>query len=179
MDPRRTPAGQHRDAETGLLIAGGVTVILLTGIIWLATEPLRIWHVTGADGQPHPDTATWIAYGISGALLVSLLVFISVYASNRRPAATPPPSVREALGIAGTLPPLCHHPGAVRVESAVDPDQTLAWWCPACKTQLDPGFMAAELTPDSTWPAIRRPWKTGCLCASCRAGLPCQKEARL
>jgi hypothetical protein len=66
--------------ESGLLTYDliAITVMLLiAGIMWVAAAPLRIWHVTGSDGQEHPDTATWIAYGTSGAVIVGALVFFS------------------------------------------------------------------------------------------------------
>ncbi|MEK7767333.1 MAG: hypothetical protein AAB368_13970, partial [bacterium] len=41
----------------------------IAGIIWIAAAPLRIWHTIGADGQEHPDAATWAAYGAGGAVI--------------------------------------------------------------------------------------------------------------
>lgn len=58
-------------------------IALIAGIAWIAFAPLRIWHKTGADGQQHPDTATWIAYGISGGVIVLLLMFFSIRAAGK------------------------------------------------------------------------------------------------
>jgi len=51
-------------------------------------------------------------------------------------------------------PAACAHEGAVAVGSAVL--GVLAWLCPDCGTQLDPGFRSSELRPDASWPPVRR-----------------------
>lgn len=61
-----------------------VAIPVVAGIAWIASAPLRIWHVTGPDGKEHPDMATWIAYGAGGALIVAALVVFSIRAANRR-----------------------------------------------------------------------------------------------
>jgi len=62
-------------AVAGLFLAVAVT--------WVVMAPLRIWHVTGADGQEHPDMATWIAYGAGGAVIMGVLMFFSIRASAK------------------------------------------------------------------------------------------------
>ena len=60
-----------------------VAIPVAAGIFWIAAAPLRIWHVTGPDGQQRPDTATWIAYGIGGTLILAALMTVSIRASRR------------------------------------------------------------------------------------------------
>lgn len=142
-------AGCRRDiaaTETGLLKLDAAMIAgcaLIAGVAWVALAPLRIWHRTGADGHMHPVTATWIAYGTGGALLLACLMFFSIRAAAKagraaRPALTP--AAAEALEIARTLPPPCRHPRAVKVDSAVNRKVTLENWCPDCETQLGPAF---------------------------------------
>jgi hypothetical protein len=59
-----------------------VAIPVVAGICWIAAAPLRIWHVTGADGKQHPDTATWIAYGIGAALILAAMMAGSIRASR-------------------------------------------------------------------------------------------------
>ena len=61
-----------------ILIAG----LILVGVIWVVRIPLRIWHTTGSDGQMHPDTATWIAYGVAGGLIMLTMMAVSIRAVN-------------------------------------------------------------------------------------------------
>jgi hypothetical protein len=61
---------------------GVAALFAVCGIAWIALAPLRIWHTIGADGQEHPDTATWIAYGIGGAVIMAALMFFSIRASR-------------------------------------------------------------------------------------------------
>jgi hypothetical protein len=72
--------------ESGLIgfdMIAIAAMFLIVAVIWIVTAPLRIWHVIGSDGQEHPDTATWIAYGISGAVIMGLLMFFSIRASAK------------------------------------------------------------------------------------------------
>ena len=57
---------------------------LIAGVLWLVMVPLRIWHVTGADGQQHPDAATWIAYGAGGAVVTGALMLFSIRSARKR-----------------------------------------------------------------------------------------------
>jgi hypothetical protein len=66
--------------------AGIAVIAAIAGIFWVALVPLRIWHTIGADGKQHPDTATWIAYGIGGTVIVVALMLVSIRAANRRPS---------------------------------------------------------------------------------------------
>ena len=50
----------------GCLLPVGICAVI-AGVVWVVSVPLRFWHTTGADGQQHPDAATWIAYGTGGA----------------------------------------------------------------------------------------------------------------
>jgi hypothetical protein len=142
--------------ESGLLKADIAVVAILAavaGIMWIALAPLRIWHTTGADGQQHPDTATWIAYGIGGAVIMAALMWLSIRATRETPReAAERTRVREALDIAATVkdlppaealrpPPVCLHRNAVKVNSGV-PGLNLTYrcWCPACETGLPATF---------------------------------------
>ena len=58
-------------------------LFLAVALAWVVLAPLRVWHVTGADGQEHPDTATWIAYGAGGAVIMGGLMFFSIRASAK------------------------------------------------------------------------------------------------
>ena len=70
-------------ANKGTVIAAAI-VLILSGVTWAAVAPLRIWHVTGSDGKEHPDAATWIAYGISGAVIMAVLMFASIRSAGRK-----------------------------------------------------------------------------------------------
>lgn len=143
-------AGRRADiagTEAGLLKFDAAAIGIcaaIAGIIWIALAPLRIWHKTGADGQVHPDTATWIAYGISGGLILLLLMFFSIRAAGKRERAACPvrtPAAAEAMEIARALPPdplPCYHLDAVPVDLSTG--ERVAWWCQECETQLDADF---------------------------------------
>ncbi len=74
----------------------------VAGIAWAVLAPLRIWHTIGADGQQHPDTATWIAYGISGAVILAALMTIGIRVTSEPKArAGEAARIAEALDIAG------------------------------------------------------------------------------
>jgi hypothetical protein len=80
-------------------LAGAAALFAIVGIVWLALAPFRIWHRIGTDGNPHPDPATYIAYGISGAIILAILMFFFIRASAKRRARQPvrtPASVAEA-----------------------------------------------------------------------------------
>jgi hypothetical protein len=79
-------------------------VLVLAGIAWIALAPLRIWHTIGADGKEHPDMATFIAYGVSGGIVLLALMFFSIRASGKgQRRAAEAARVREALTIADNL----------------------------------------------------------------------------
>jgi hypothetical protein len=85
-------------------VAAAAVVAVIAGIGWVAVAPLRIWHVTGPDGQMHPDGATWAAYGVSGAVILAALMFLSIRAASRRDrAAKTAASIAEALDAADEL----------------------------------------------------------------------------
>ncbi len=160
-----TPPGRHpnycrcpgcrRDIarfESGLLkgdIAGVAILAAIAGIMWVVLAPLRIWHTIGADGQEHPDTATWIAYGIGGAVIMAALMFFSIRATRETPReAAEKARVREALGIAAAVkdlppppasisvtPPGCGHLHAEPLTNRYTATP-LAWFCAECDTQL-------------------------------------------
>jgi hypothetical protein len=121
--------------------------------------------VTGSDGQQHPDTATWIAYGCGGTVIMAALMFFSIRSSRRReqaaakvpPATSPAPTLPRRSGgqAQGFPPPQCRHPRAVPVRNVLT-ERLEAWLCPDCDTQLDPGARSAELSPDASWPPVRR-----------------------
>lgn len=77
---RTRPAPPLMKADT----IGVAALAAVAGIAWIVLAPLRIWHTTGADGQPHPDTATWIAYGTGGAVIMAALMFFSIRAAGNR-----------------------------------------------------------------------------------------------
>jgi hypothetical protein len=84
----------------GTMLAA-LAVAGIAGLIWLALAPLRIWHVIGSDGKDHPDTATFIAYGVSGGIILLALMFFSIRASGKgQRRAAEAARVREALTIA-------------------------------------------------------------------------------
>jgi len=83
----RCPACRQAGAYSENLFKGGCLLpvgvcAVAAGVLWLALVPLRIWHTAGADGQQHPDTATWIAYGVGGAVVMAALMFFSIRASR-------------------------------------------------------------------------------------------------
>lgn len=82
--PRRDAATAKPSLMNGTF-AGVAILAVIAGAMWVALAPLRIWHVTGSDGKMHPDTATYIAYGISGGLLLAILMFFSIRAASKRP----------------------------------------------------------------------------------------------
>ena len=80
---RRDGAMQVGSGLIGFDLAAIALCVAVAGIIWIVLAPLRIWHVIGSDGQEHPDTATWIAYGIGGTLILAALMTVSIRASRR------------------------------------------------------------------------------------------------
>ena len=147
--PRCQGAGAYStDLSKGCLIPVAICAVI-AGAVGLALVPLGIWHVTGADGKMHPDTATGIAYGIGAVLILAALMFVSIRATGKRERSSPP-----ARYVAPRpAPPLCVHRNAVRVESAVDPAVTLGNWCPDCETALGVIFRRSCCsTPPGTRP---------------------------
>lgn len=49
---------------------------------------------------------------------------------------------------------ICLHPALIPVETVLG--ERVAWLCPDCDAQLDPGARSTELSPDTSWPAVRR-----------------------
>jgi hypothetical protein len=75
--------------DSGLIafdLAAIAILVLIAGITWIVMAPLRIWHTIGADGQQHPDTATWIAYAAGGVVIMAALMFISIRAARKKPS---------------------------------------------------------------------------------------------
>jgi hypothetical protein len=163
----RVPPGRHRNwcncrgclnriaAEeadlTKFSLALWAGAAAVAGLITVALIPLRIWHVTGTDGKQHPDAATWIAYGIGGAVIMACLMFFSIRSATRaeRQAArmTRIREAREAADevlkaapppVPAPVPPACRHLHAVPVDLSTG--ETVAYWCEQCETQLDESF---------------------------------------
>jgi hypothetical protein len=93
----------------------------------------------------HPAEA-WVSGGMA-AVLIAVIFGVCLWnrAEDKRV-----PVVKVPDG------PVCVHRDAVRVDSVLDRDKTVAWWCPACDTQLDPGFRASELRAGNVAP-VRKP----------------------
>lgn len=51
-----------------------------------------------------------------------------------RPPACRPPSATQPP------PPACPHLNAIKVESIIDPDEVVAYWCEDCQAQLGEDF---------------------------------------
>jgi hypothetical protein len=117
-------------------------VAVIAGIVALARIPLVIWHKTGTDGQPHPVTATYVAYLISAALVVAPMVFFSVRSANRRKPVKQPVTVSQLRpppsSVSVPAPPLCMHFGAVKVPDLYG--NVLHCWCPGCEAELPPNW---------------------------------------
>ena len=80
---RRDGIASHESGLLGFDLAAVAILAAIAGITWIVLAPLRIWHVTGSDGQEHPDGATWIAYGTGGAVIMAALMFFSIRASAK------------------------------------------------------------------------------------------------
>jgi hypothetical protein len=156
------------------LIIGVVTVVGF----W----PAMVWH---GDGGPTGTAWRWnIDSTVAELTYFGAIAFVTVviwlcrkyaYMAGPDPTALPQPDrwwegpeyQRAALKQAAKRPagepllprppdtPICLHRNAIRVESVLDKDQTVAWWCPDCEETLDPGFRSSELKPDR-WPAVRK-----------------------
>jgi hypothetical protein len=83
----------------------------------------------------HPAEA-WVSGGMV-AVLIAVIFGVCLWnrAEDKRV-----PVVKAPDG------PVCLHRDAVRVDSVLDRDKTVAWWCPACETQLGAGFIPPRRT---------------------------------
>jgi hypothetical protein len=138
-------------------------------IVLIGFWPALVWHgYTGTGGwrwDVHSTIGCCIWWGLT---IVPVAVACIIEAARKRTLAGAPVSaaaaVSKAQAVAAGLPagfsvaeelaviraelrqqtaqkpPVCLHLGAVRVESSLDNDQTLAWLCPGCGTQLPEGF---------------------------------------
>ena len=156
-------------------------LILLAGILAaIGFWPAMVWHGYGGPTgtawrwDVHSTIACCIWWG--ACALVSLLVYADRRAARRRavppsmPPAPAPPRPQKRLATPPAADwrtpeaPPCTHPAAVPVNELFgplrEPGRLVAWWCPeppeGCGTQLDAAFRSAELTPDGSWPPIRR-----------------------
>lgn len=124
---------------------GGMAVLF--AMFWLFMIPYRLWwHTSTPGGGIEPSDATWIGYSVL-ILALALIVKLGIVLHSRskeRPAAQRP--IPE--------PAACAHANAVPVDLSTG--ERAAWWCPDCETQLDAGFRASELSPDGTWPPLRK-----------------------
>ena len=77
------PAYRNRNHLSGAILIPAAAITVIAALAWLAQAPLRIWHVTGPDGKQHPDTATWIAYGICAVLVLAAMMAGSIRASRK------------------------------------------------------------------------------------------------
>ena len=111
------------------------------GIVWAARG---LYHAVAAD------------LGLLALLLIpaAVIAVLKVAGTGQAPRPVtaadlplPPPSVIAAV-------PACLHPAAVPVETPLG--ERVAWLCPDCDAQLDPGARSTELSPDTSWPAVRR-----------------------
>ena len=81
--PRCVQSGAYSvDLSKGAALPVAACAVI-GAVVWLVVVPLRIWHTIGADGQQHPDTATWIAYGAGGVVIMGALMFVSIRAASR------------------------------------------------------------------------------------------------
>jgi hypothetical protein len=162
----------YRSAPGGGIIArygiiGPAFVIILTVMI-TGFWPAMVWH---GEGGPTGTAWQWDVRSTIGCCIwwgFLLLCGTGAVASrklgghylNNGPAPgadvspLPDPPMQDLPGPT-MAPPSCQHPGAVPVNNILT-GKLEAWLCPDCETQLDPGFRAAELKPDASWPPVRR-----------------------
>ena len=145
--------------------------------------PALAWHGYTDTGGWRWDIHSTVACAVWWGALLFIAVLVAV--ANRKPRRTVPPPQpdrrREGPGYQKTAPPAGAAPLPICQHSTITPVNNIvtgkleAWLClnPDCDAQLDPGFRAAELQPDTSWPQVRL--VTGCVCAACLAGFPCQK----
>ena len=135
-----TPARGSGGAAWILPAFFGACAVVM-GIVWAARG---LYHAVAAD------------LGLLALLLIPAAVIAVLKVAGTRQAPRPvtaadlplpPPSVIAAV-------PACLHPAAVPVETPLG--ERVAWLCPDCDAQLDPGARSTELSPDASWPAVRR-----------------------
>jgi hypothetical protein len=156
----------------GLLIVGVVAVVGF----W----PAMVWH---GEGGPSGTAWQWnIDSTIGCCIWWGSWVLLALIIWACRKYGSPPPPVR-AHGTAPVLPAPCPHLGRVRVESVLDEDETVAWWCPDCEKTLDPGFKppapAADPAPATITPAGGYNWRWWCTCGRTRSGVAATEAAML
>jgi hypothetical protein len=120
--------------------------------------PAMVWHGYTDTGGWRWDIHSTIGCSVWWGL--SVLCILLAVADKKAKRSPRPPEGR--LRVEATLPPMpaaqaspvCFHRAAVPVDLSTG--ERVAWWCPDCETQLDPGFRASELTPAASWAPIRR-----------------------
>jgi hypothetical protein len=174
------PAASQRPVGTVTRPArkGGISpsIVIWGGLIggWLFLGwPAYVWHGENATGgwawDSHSTIACCIWWGI---LLLGFLIY-GMATGKLGPGPIPEPAQRAPLPLSVAKCAAKGHPGAVPVESALDKDTTVAWWCPSCETQLDVGWNPANAgIPSSENPLggwVR--WSWHCTCRQSRSSL--------
>jgi hypothetical protein len=145
-------------------MAAIAVALLFIAVAWIVMAPLRIWHVTGADGQEHPDAATWAAYGTGGAVIMGCLMFFSIRSAAKTRAAYAARPPRGRLKVEAGPPmssppaafpfiaaPACGHPNAEPLTNRVAL-APVAWFCAECDTPLPREFGDARRSCCGTEP---------------------------
>lgn len=153
--------GDYGIIGPGLLIIG---VIAVVGF-W----PAMVWH-----GQT--DTGGW-RWNIDSTIgccvwwsftVLPLVIAAIVDVHRKRKAIMAQYTAQEALARAEQLAaeaekvpehPACQHLDAIRVESSLDRNKTLAYWCPDCEAQLGEDF-GRLMRPCCGTPAGTDHWRT-------------------
>ena len=167
-----------------------IVIPVVAGFFWVLSAPLRIWHTIGADGQEHPDAATYVAYAVPAALIVGLLMFFSIRSANRSrppkgrlrvettapvsgpPMTSMPPTAAESRAMA---PAICLHRKAVPVDNLLG-GEPWAWLCPketgGCGAELPADWKPAPAPPPPpvAVPAVGWSWEWHCTCGRARTG---------
>jgi hypothetical protein len=171
---RQPPQRRGSDGKGWGVVIG--LALLAVFLVW----PGWAWHGQTATGGYRWDGESTAAMLIWWGILAFWLIVAGLVrqANAKRAKPQPPPQIRQA-------PPACLHRNAVRVESALDADKTLAWWCPDCETQLGAGFRpagpaaAASAVPHQAVPAVsglRWQWEWWCSCGAADAGYAATEE---
>ena len=111
------------------------------GIVWAARG---LYHAVAAD------------LGLLALLLIpaAVIAVLKVAGTRDRPAPLPRPNFAPAAFVRPRPVLICLHPALIPVETVLG--ERVAWLCPDCDAQLDPGARSTELSPDASWPAVRR-----------------------
>jgi hypothetical protein len=162
--------GSKNSAGAGIGIFGLFLVAVF--FIW----PFAVWHgckygedSCGAASEWVWNAKTWIACGIWWGSIPLIIAALAALGKPHAPRPVPPtmppapplprpkrtrPVKPRPSPLPPSVPPACLHRSAVPVDNYAL--GRLAWWCPGCETQLDPGHRASELTPDASWPPVRK-----------------------